>query len=133
MGESELETQLPSETISPLEFLDKLCAYAMSIGMSYNDYWYGEPSMLKYYIKAEELKNVRKSQEYWLQGLYTYIAIGSLVPVLNPFSKEHRAKPYLKQPIPITKEEVAQQEKAKYQRFVDYMMSKVKKTEVEKK
>jgi len=68
----------------------------------------------------------------WLQGMYIYQAIGALTPLINPFSKDHRAKPYLKQPIPITEEEREEQERDKYDRFVNYLMSKANK-EVGKK
>ena len=59
--------------------------------------------------------------ELWLQGLYVYNAIGALVPVLNPFSKEHKAKPYLKNPIPITEEEREEEQRRKEQRFIEFM------------
>ena len=102
----------------------------MSIGMTYKEYWYERADMLVYYVEAEKLRIKNKNRDAWLQGLYVYIAIGNLVPVLNPFSKEHKAKPYLKQPVPITKEEQEEQEKQKVQRFINYMNSLVKKTEV---
>ena len=127
MGENRGVSQ---PTITPLEYLDQLCGYALSIGMSYNDYWYNDYTMLIHYHNAEKIRQKRKNNELWLQGLYVHIAIGDLVPVLNPFSKEHRAKPYLKKPIPLTQEEQEQEEREKYQRFVDYMMSRTKKKEV---
>ena len=125
MGESGSVSQ--ETTISPLEYLNQLCDYALSIGMSYHDYWYEDADMLIRYHKAEIIKQRKRNNEMWLQGLYVHIAIGDLVPVLNPFSKEHKAKKYLSKPIPITKEEQEEQERDKYNRFVDYMMSKVKK------
>ena len=132
MGESQsVNNQITKEAISPIESLDKLCAYAMSIGMSYDEYWYGDPERLKFYIKADELRLKRKNQEMWLQGLYTHIAVADLVPVINPFSKEHKARPYLKEPIPITEKEKAEYEERRIQKFVNYLDKlAVKKTEV---
>ena len=131
MGESE---SIKQETISPLEYLDKLCAYAMSIGMSYHDYWYGDYEMLKYFVEAEKIRQRKQNQLLWLQGLYVHIAIGDLVPILNPFSKEHKAKPYLKEPIPLSREEVEESERRKVERLKTRLMSRVKrKSEVGKK
>ena len=93
--------------------------------MTYDQYWYDDPYLINVYMKAEKIKQRKKNNELWLQGLYIYQAIGALTPVLNPFSKEHKAKPYLKQPIPISEEEKAEQEREKYERFVDYMMKRV--------
>lgn len=122
MGESRSVT---AEAITPTQYLDELFVYALSIGMSYDQYWYHDPKELLLFIKAEKIRQRKRNNEMWLQGAYIYNAIGALVPVLNPFSKEHRAKPYLKQPIPISEEEVAEQEQEKYERFVDYMMKRV--------
>ena len=130
MGESGSITQ---DTISPLEYLDELCSYALSIGMTYNEYWYEPYDKINLYVRAEQMRQRKKNNELWLQGLYVHIAIGDLVPVLNPFSKDHKARPYLDKPIAITQEEQEEQDKAKYDRFVKYMMSKVKKSEVGEK
>lgn len=130
MGESRGVSQ---QTITPLEYLEELGAYAISIGMPYDLYWYGKADAINNFVKAEQIKQRKKNNELWLQGAYIYQAIGALVPVLNPFSKEHRAKPYLKHAIPLTEEDREQIEREKYERFVNYMHSLVKKTEVGKK
>lgn len=124
MGES---GGVKPNTITPLEYLDQLCDYALSIGMTYDQYWYGDYTMLIHYHNAEKIRQRKRNNEMWVQGMYIYHAVGDLVPIINPFSKEHRAKPYLKQPIPLTQEEQEEQEREKYERFVNYMMSKVKK------
>ena len=130
MGSSrELETS-NQKTTSPqdvIEYLDELFAYALSIGMTYKQYWYGDPKILNTYVRAEAFRQKRRNNELWLQGLYVHIAIGDLVPILNPFSKDHHAKKYLSKPIPITKEEQEEQERDKYERFVEYMKSLTKK------
>lgn len=100
----------PQEIVN---YLDDLFAYALSIGMTYEQYWYQDPMLIKAYIKAEEYKQVRRNQDLWLQGLYVHIAIGDLVPILNPFSKQHKAKKYLEKPIPTTQKELELQEEAR--------------------
>lgn len=124
---------ISQEAFSPLEYLNKLFAYALSIGMTYEQYWYDDPYLINAYIEAEKIKQRKRNNEMWLQGLYIYQAVGALSPVLNPFSKKHRAERYMKQPIPLTDEEREDLERDRYNRFVDYMHSLVKKTEVGKK
>ena len=121
MGGQEVEqTTTPQDII---DYLNNLCGYAISIGMSPKEYWCDEPSYLANYIKADEYKMKRNNFENWLQGFYVYQAIGSLVPVLNPFSKEHKARKYLDKPIPITQQEQEEIERRNYEKMKSYMMS----------
>ena len=140
MGSSRLEETQNQQTTSPqdiINYLEDLFAFSLSLGMTYEQYWYGNPKLLNSYVRAEEYKRMRKNQELWLQGLYVHIAIGDLVPVLNPFSKDHKAKRYLDKPIPLSKEEKEEQDRQRYNdklnRFVDYLMSKTSNKEVSKK
>ena len=109
------------EAIPPLEYLDKLGAYAVSIGMPAKEYWYDDPQLINTYVGAEKIKQQKKNFELWLQGLYVYDAIGALVPVLNPFSKDHKAKKYIEKPIPLTDEERAEEQRLKEERFIKFM------------
>ena len=84
------------------EVFDEAFPYYLSIGMSYDLYWHGEPHLVKAYREAEEMRVDRMNYEKWLQGLYVYHAIGALQPILNPFSKSHKAEEYIKEPIAIT-------------------------------
>lgn len=124
-GRLEETANKPTSPKEILNYLDELFAYALSIGMTYEQYWFDDPSLINAYIKAEKIKQRKKNTELWLQGAYTYCAVECLYPLFNPFSKEHRAKPYLKQPVPLTEEEKAEQEREKYERFVEYMMKRV--------
>ncbi len=117
-------------SIDIVDYLQKLCDYALSIGMPYDLYWYGDPQALKNFVNAEEIRQRKRNAEMWIQGAYVYHAIGSLTPVLNPFSKESRAKPYMKQPIPITEKEQEEQRLAKISKFIERMNKKAKKEEV---
>lgn len=117
----------PPSSKDIIDYLEKLCDYALSIGMSYDQYWYGDPHILVNYVNAEEIRQRKRNTEMWIQGAYVYQAIGCLAPILNGLSKENRAKAYLKQPIPLTEKEREEQEQAKIQKFINFMMSKVKK------
>ena len=129
MGSRELE-QSTKHATSPqdiIKYLDDLFSYALYLGMNYEQYWYGEPSLLLNYIKAEEYRTIKRNNELWLQGLYVYHAIGDLVPILNPFSKDHKPRKYFDKPIPITDKEKVEQENEKIEKMKSYMMSLVDK------
>lgn len=89
-------------TKSYTEIFNEAFPYYLSIGMSYELYWYGEPNLVKAFREADELRVDRMNYKAWLQGLYVYQAVGALYPVFNPFSKQKKAEEYLKEPIVIT-------------------------------
>lgn len=123
---SEVVVESTAET-SLKDYFNELFVYALSIGMTYDQFWHDDVDLLVYYHKAEQIRNRKRNQEMWLQGLYIYQAIGNLAPVLNGFVKDHRAKPYLKQPIPITEEDRIEQENQKVLKFRDYLINLSKK------
>lgn len=70
----------------------------MAIGMSYEQYWYGDPLMVRAFYKADKLRRERMDEEAWLNGLYVMKAIDSTI--CNGFRKsgqdpaEYPKKPY---------------------------------------
>jgi hypothetical protein len=113
-----------STSLQIVNYLNELCSYAMSLGMSYHEYWEDEPDIIKFYIDAEKLRANRRNNEMWLQGLYIYQAVGSLYPAFNPFSKEHKVKPYMKEPVPLTEEERQLQFEAKVEAYMDKLVGR---------
>ena len=94
------------------EIFEQLCPYYMSIGMSYDDFWSGDVSMVKAYRKAYELREKRRNQELWLQGCYVYEALCDASPLFRFTMKKGAIKPepYPKEPYPITAAEVRERE-----------------------
>lgn len=77
--------------------------YYLSIGMTYDQFWNDDPSLVMYYRKAQELVTERKNQELWLQGLYVYEALCDVSPILHAMAKKGtKARPYPEQPYSIT-------------------------------
>ncbi|MGM9663781.1 MAG: hypothetical protein ACI3XF_02960 [Eubacteriales bacterium] len=75
----------------------------MSIGVSCNDYWFGDYSFLPFYEQAYETEIEETEYRAWLYGRYVYEAIGDLSPILHAFAKKG-AKPidYPSEPHPAT-------------------------------
>lgn len=102
--------------------------YYLSIGMSEDQYWDKDCTLVKYYREAEEMRKEKANQEAWLQGMYIYDAIMRLTPILRAFAKKgSKPTPYVEEPYPINKksQEEAQErkEKALYDKGLMYMKS----------
>lgn len=77
--------------------------YYLSIGMSPEQYWDGDPELAKYYREADAIKLERRNQELWLQGMYIYEAICDASPILHSFAKKGtKPHPYTDKPYPLT-------------------------------
>ena len=103
MGSSRLISREKSkvEYISLTKTFEELCPIYMSYGMSYDEFWYGEPYRAKFYLDSHKLKVKQKDEEMWIQGMYIYEALCKVSPVLHAFSKKgtkplpYAEKPYL--------------------------------------
>lgn len=104
--------------------------YYLAIGMTPEQYWDGDPTLVKYYRKADEIRKERLNEELWLQGMYIYEALCDVSPVLHAFAKRGtRPQPYSDKPYSITekqreKEEIIKEQKRveKGKRFMEALM-----------
>jgi hypothetical protein len=92
------------------DILDEACPMYLRAGMSYTDYWDGEPEMAIYYRKKHEQDREYDNFLKWLQGLYIYEAILDLVPAIKPFVKNPEIQPYRNKPLSLTEAEKMQRE-----------------------
>lgn len=98
------------------EKFHELFPYYLSIGMTEEQYWDRDSTLVVAYRKAEELKTNRKNQEMWLQGAYVYEALCRVSPLLHAFAKKGtKSVPYIAEPFAITEKqaEYRQEEKEK--------------------
>ena len=108
----------PSPTYTSI--FEQVFPYALSIGMSYNQYWSEDPSLYKYYFKAEEIRKQRENNYAYLQGFYVYQAIGSYAEIIPAFPRKGaKIQPYLEKPIPLTKEDAEKEEARKERERVE--------------
>ena len=84
----------------------------MSIGMTYDEFWNQDVKLVEVYRKAMELRDKRRNQELWLQGMYIYEALCDASPLFRFSMKKGVVKPepYAKEPYPITAAEVRERE-----------------------
>ena len=136
---SERDSSLPFITYTE-RFYEQF-PYYLAIGMTYEQYWDGDPALAKYYRKADEIKLERANQQMWLQGMYIYEAICDASPILQAFAKRGtKPHPYAEKPYALTEKQrernAEEKEKAvaeKGKRFMEAFMklnnSKFKETE----
>lgn len=88
-----------------------LLPYYISIGMTPNEFWHGDTALHKAYREAQKLKDKKRNQDLWLQGLYVYEAIIDASPILRFTTKRDvKPLPYPDEPYPITPEERRERE-----------------------
>ena len=98
----------------------ELFPYYLSIGMTPEQYWDGDCTLVKYFRQAEELRNERRNQELWLQGMYIYEAICDVSPVLHAFAKKGtKPQPYPSKPYAISEKQIKQEREEKARKLAE--------------
>lgn len=90
----------PALPFTYAERFEKLFPFYLAIGMTPEQYWDGDASLVRGYRKAFELQQEISNQNAWLQGMYIYEALCCVAPIFRPLSKakkpiEYRSQPYL--------------------------------------
>lgn len=105
------------------------------MGMSYEDYWEGPPSLAVTYRKAYKLKREMENEQAWLQGLYVYDAFA--VCLANAFRKRGaKVQNYLEKPIdifPLTEKEKREREQEEFEKMQRAMEAMARKQRSRKK
>jgi len=82
----------------------------MAIGMTYEQYWYDDPLMVRAFYKADKLCRKRADEQAWLNGLYVLNALNATVG--NMFRKAGQAPAeYPKEPFMMSQEANAKEER----------------------
>lgn len=100
----------------------ELFPYYLSIGMTEEQYWDGDCSLVIAFREAERLRQERRNQEMWLQGAYFYHALAEVSPIIRAFAKKGtKAEPYLAEPFAVGKRQAQRREKAEFDRNKAFM------------
>ena len=105
----------PTQPKTNTEIFEECFPFYLAIGMSFAEYWTGDPSLVRYYRKAYRIKQDEINNNAWLQGLYIYDAISTaLHNALRGFGKQKPpAMEYAKQPYELNNKVKTDAEKAK--------------------
>lgn len=80
--------------------------------MTYDQYWYGDATMVRAFYKADKIRQERQNNEAWLQGMYFYDALSTALYNFAS-SKGTKQKHYPDEPYEIGKKANTEQEKEK--------------------
>jgi len=108
------------------EAFDYVCPTYMLYGMTYEQFWYGDPNMTHTFKEAYLLKQRAKNEDAWLQGLYIYRAVSAVVAS----ALGNRNAKYIDAPIdylPKTKAEKQQEEYKEKLKVIDYLNNMLRK------
>ena len=105
----------PTQIKTNTQIFEECFPTFLAIGMSYAEYWEGDPKLAQYYRKAYRIKQEEMNNNAWLQGMYIYDAVSTALH--NALRGMGKSKPpvkdYAKQPYEIYKKNKTEQEKAK--------------------
>lgn len=87
--------------------------------MTYEQFWDGDPALVKAYRKAEDIRRRRMNEELWLAGIYTADALASTVG--NMFSKKKYNYPA--EPRPISRSEIEERQERERKARMEKMKS----------
>ena len=105
------------------------------MGMTYGEFWDGDPRLVVAYRKAYRLRREMDNEQAWLEGLYIYVAFA--VVLKNAFSKRGAKKEnYLEKPIdifPLTEEEKKRREAEENRKMQEAMKAMMREQRRKKK
>lgn len=99
--------------------------------MTYEEYWYGDPYLVRVYKRAYDYKRQEQNQILWLQGLYNHYAFATVISNFGASLGGKKGKSeYLKEPLDIFKKSLTDKEikaQKERQKIIDYF-SEMKKS-----
>lgn len=107
----------PPRQLTWVEFADQECAFYVAMGMTPDEFWNGDYSMLKFYRSGYEVKREIDNEKAWLQGLYFYDA---LCAALSPKEVKYTEEPYILN-TRISESRMKEKERKEVENFRTYM------------
>lgn len=125
----------PSELSTLAEIFKQVFPYYLAMGMTYDEFWHGAPSLVRDYRKANDIKRHKKNYELWMQGRYIFEAL-RCAPLLVGFPEKGYKVPsgagYPDMPYPLTEQEAKereiQRENENTKRFIAQLEAESKRT-----
>ena len=82
------------------EIFDEAFPIFLSMGMTREEFWEEDPSLVRAYKKAHWLRFQEQNRMAWLQGRYFYDALCAASPIFRDFAKRGtQPAPYHDEPI----------------------------------
>ena len=97
----------PSDPQSIAEIFASAFPYYLSMGMTYEEFWLGPPTLVRDYRKAHTMRRQERNYEMWMQGRYIFEALHG-APLVVGFPRkgsEKDAPGYPNEPYPLSEKE----------------------------
>ena len=107
------EGNSPEAPDSCRKIFDKAFPLYLAMGMTYDEFYRKDHTLVVAYRSAYKRKMEQKNQEMWLMGAYVYQAISRIAPLLIPFNQHPKPEPYLDKPFPLFEESNNENAKSK--------------------
>ncbi len=91
------------------EVFEQVCPTYIAYGMSWRQFWFGDPWMAKAYRDAFLLKRKMRNEDLWLQGLYNFNAFQATIA--TAFGKKRES--YIEKPLDVFPKTKAEKEREK--------------------
>ena len=108
-----------------------MCPMYIAYGMTYEQYWYGDPWMVRAYAQSYLIRRKIENENAWIQG--AYIANAVTISIANTFGKKR--VDYLKKPLDLFEKTEAEQKneiRAERKKLIAWLNS-MKRASVRKK
>lgn len=106
--------------------IDEAFPVALAMGMDPERFWWGDPWEFAAYREARRKQEEARRWERWELGRYVYEALGRTAALMNPYSRSHRADPWVERPFGSDERDVAADaawdESADHAAFTAYLM-----------
>lgn len=79
------DVETPTKKFSYTEIFESECPFFMAIGMTYNEYWFGDPYLVRYYRETHNIRRKIKNEEMWVEGMYFSLAIANCLDKKNKY------------------------------------------------
>lgn len=79
MDSIEGENNADASTNDYRKVMNEWFPYYLALGMTYEQYWHGDPYLTVYYQKAKKMKFDYDNQMAWINGMYIYDAVSAIV------------------------------------------------------
>lgn len=121
-----VEGEPSNEPVTLADIFSAVFPQYLAMGMTYDEFWYGCPSLVRDYRKAYEIKRHNEEWARWRSGAYFFCALLKAAPVLRAFGKgDVKPGEYPAEPWPLTEKEAREREEArekeKYERYLAKM------------
>lgn len=88
---------------------------ALTLGISYNDFWHMNPRIIKIHLKAQKIKEQMIDEKLWRMGLYVESAVATAVEhnlAGRKAKSQYVKKPFLQEAQISEKKELTEERKA---------------------